>query len=94
MALSEQDLRDATPTVDFQYIEVTFSDADTDMDIRHSLDAPNPDDIQYQVVRADRATALYHDTSATRRTWTRDYIVLRSSAADAVIRLLLTVKRP
>jgi hypothetical protein len=90
----ESEFKDATPIVDHEYVDVTFGSADTDYDIRHSLSTPTPDEIQYQVVRADRATSLYHDTSATRKAWTRDYIILRSSAASAVVRILLTVKRP
>lgn len=94
MSFDEYDFRHATPAADHQYVDVTFSSANADMDIRHNLIAPNPDDIQYQIVRADRATSIYHDTSSTRKVWTREYVILRSSAASAVVRLLLTVKRP
>lgn len=86
--------RKASPYASYQELEVTFGSADTDMDIRHSLKTDRPDNIDYQVLRADRATSIYHDQSATRKVWGDGYIILRSSAANAVVRLLLTVRRP
>lgn len=83
----------ATPATNFQYVEVTFGSANTDLDIRHSLRAVAPDDIQYQVMRTDRATSIYNDESATRKVWTSDYVILRSSVANAAVRILLTAKR-
>lgn len=82
-----------SPFFSFQYVEVTFGTANTDYDIRHSIKTPNPDDIQYQLVRTDRATTIYNDLSATRKKWQEGYVILRSSAANANCRILLTVKR-
>lgn len=73
----------------FQFIEVTFGAADTDLDIPHTLAPVDPESLGYIVLRADRATSIYHDQSGTRRPWTRDYIVLRSGTADAVVTLLI-----
>lgn len=83
----------SSPAILYQYVDVTFGSANTDLDIRHSIATAQPDNINYQLVRADRATSLYHDQSATRKPWAEGYVILRSSAANAVCRILLTVKR-
>ena len=87
------DIKNFTPVVDWQYIEVTFGSANTDYDIRHNLTPANPEEILYQVVRADRATAIYHDQTGTRKAWGTGYIILRSSVASAKVTLLLTIRR-
>ena len=80
------------PVAEWQYLDITFGSASTDRIISHNLHPPNPEDVNYQVVRADRSTTIYHDQSGTRRYWKTGYIVLRSSAASAKVRLLLTVE--
>ena len=82
----------STPFVAFEYVDVTFGSANTDYDIRTVLRPVNPEEVEYMVVRADRATSIYHDQTGTRRAWGTGYLVLRSSVASAVVRLLLTLK--
>ena len=91
----EQDLEKASPFSQWDYITgVTFpSGAGSDLDIRHNLRTTDSEAIDYHIVRADRATSLYHDQSGTRRPWGTGYIVLRSSVASAVVDLLLTIRR-
>lgn len=97
MAINEKDRRTeqlvgaGLPFTRFQYVEATFGDANLDLLIAHDLDPADPDVLQYSVVQADRATQVYHDQSVTRRAWASDYILLRSSVADAKVRLLLTL---
>lgn len=86
-----QEILAGSPYIDFQYVTVTFGSADTDLDIRHDLRPANPENIYYAVVKADRATSIYNDQSGTRRAWNTGYIILRSSAASAVVTLLLAV---
>ena len=77
----------------YQYVDVTFGAADTDKDIRHTILTVSPDDIDYQLVRSDRSTNIYNDHSATRKPWGEGYVILRSSAANANCKILLTVRR-
>jgi hypothetical protein len=92
-AVSKTDLREVTPVAAWQYVTVTFSGANTDYDIRHDLRPIDPEAIDYQLVRADRSTTIYNDQSATRKAWGTGYIILRSSVANAVVTLLLTIRR-
>lgn len=76
----------------FEYVDVTFNaTANVDTDIVHTLMPINPETVQYQVLRIDRAASIYHDTSASRKPWRQNLIYLRSSAANAVATLLLTL---
>lgn len=84
----------ASPFASYQYVTVTFGTANTDLDIVHTLAAPDPDAIDYQVVRADRAVVVYHDASGGRRPWVAGRLTLRANTANAVVDLLLTVRKP
>ena len=84
---------ESSPTRQFEYVDHTFGTADADRDIRTILRPTNPDDLDYVLVRADRSTNIYHDQSATRKVWGKGYVILRSSAANAVCKILLTVRR-
>lgn len=90
----DEDMRKATPAAQYTYVDVTFGSANADHDIVHALRPADPDALDYQVVRADRATSIYHDTSASRKRWGKGYVILRSSVANAVVRILLTIERP
>jgi hypothetical protein len=83
----------SSPFTNYQYVEVTFGAADTDLDLRHGLRVALPDDIDYTLMRSDRSTNIYHDQSASRKVWGSNYVILRSSAANANCRILLTSKR-
>ena len=80
--------------IKFEYVDVTFGSANVDKDIRTSISVASPDDIDYQLVKSDRATILYNDQSSTRKVWQDGYVILRSSVANANCRILLTAKRP
>lgn len=71
-------------------VDVTFLAANADQDIAHTLQVENPENIRYVVVRKDRACDVYDNQTAPRRSWTKDYIVLRSSTAGAVVTLRLS----
>jgi hypothetical protein len=89
----ELEVEKGLPFSAFTYIDVTFETANLDVQVDHTLRPITPEDINYQVVRADRACLIYHDQSATRRPWGRGYILLRSDTAGAKVRLLLSVER-
>lgn len=81
------------PYSDFQYVTVTFGTSGTDTDIRHTLTPRTVDGVDYHIVRADRACAIYHDQSGTRKPWGTGYVILRCSVSSAVVTLLLTVRQ-
>lgn len=91
--VDEGRLAEVAPHTGWQYVTVTFGGANSDYMIEHQLTPSNPEDIDYQVVRKDRACDVYHDQSGTRRDWASSYIVLRSTVANAVVDLLLTTRR-
>lgn len=83
----------SSPFIKYEFVEVTFGSANTDKDIRTTLRVANPDDLNYQLVKADRACAIYNDQSSTRKAWQDGYVILRCSVASANCRILLTAKR-
>lgn len=89
----KQDILSGLPYVAFEYVDVIFGGADTDLDIRHGLRPANPENIHYEVIKTDRSTVIYNDQSGTRRPWGAGYVILRSSAASAVVTLRLFIPR-
>lgn len=92
-AVDQGQLREVAPYTTFEYLTVTFTTANADLPIAHSLRPSNPEDIDYEVVRKDRACDLYHDQSGTRKAWKAGYIILRSSVANAVVDVRLSIRR-
>lgn len=83
----------SSPYAQFEYVDVVFATtANLDTEIRHTLRVVDPEDIDYQVVRSTLPTIVYHDNSADRRSWGKGYLILRATAASAVVTLLLTVR--
>lgn len=82
------------PYSKFEYVTVTFpAVANTAIDVGHSLAPPDANNVDYEVVRADRACRVYDDQSGTRRTWQTNYIVLKCDTASAVVQLRLSLRR-
>jgi hypothetical protein len=92
-SLDRGQVQSIVPYTAFQYVDVTFSTANTDYPIAHTLQPANPEDIDYEVVRKDRAGDLYHDQTGTRKAWGTGYIILRCSVASAVMTLRLSLRR-
>ena len=81
------------PYAKYQYVTVTFNaTANLDSEVQHTLRPRDFEAVDYQVVKIDKAGVVYNDTSATRRAWTTNTIVLRCSAAGATATLLLTLR--
>lgn len=76
-----------------QEVTVTFLGANTDQDVPHQLDVENPEDVNYEVLRQDRAGSVYDNRSAPRRAWAKNYIVLRSDVAGMTMKLRLSISR-
>lgn len=96
----EANLRRGIPYASYQYIDVTFnSTEDVDTDIKHNLNPTDPYDVDYEVVRwkfsaaPTAAPVVYEDTSASRRAWGLNYIVLRCNEASVEATLRLSIRR-
>lgn len=83
----------ASPFASYQYVDVTFAGANTDYDVAHKLSPPTAESVDYQVVRKSQACDVYNDMTGTKRAWGTGYITLRCTVANAVVTLLLTVRR-
>ena len=83
-----------TPIFGWEYVTVTFpSTPGTDITVPHGLQPTDPEAVDYEVVKADRAARVYNDQSGTRHTWGVGDILLRCDTANAVIDLRLTKRR-
>lgn len=92
--MQEVDLLPRLPFANAQFVDVTFpSGADTDLVISHTLKTARPNEVRYLVVTQEAAGSIYRDTSATRRAWGSNYIILRSNTASLAARLLLFTER-
>lgn len=95
----EVGVRRALPYAQYEYVSVTFNaTANADTDIRHNLQPPTAEDIDWQVVGLEFSSApatipiVYRDASATRRPWGDNFLVLRSNVSSLTATLLLTVR--
>jgi hypothetical protein len=79
------------PFAQWQLVTVTFTAADTDQDIQHSLKPTRPDDIRYIPIRQSAAGSIYEDMTGARQAWQRNLIYLRASAAMTVDLLLVVL---
>jgi hypothetical protein len=76
----------------FEFVDVKFGAADTDVLIEHSLPTDRPEDVRWETVAIDKAGVVYRDGAAARRSWKDGYLLLRCSAANATARLRLSVE--
>ncbi len=81
------------PFSSYAYVDVTFGSADTDYIIEHSLKAKNPELIRWITVTNDTSGVVYRDNGTPPRAWGEGYIVLKCSAANANVRLLLFLEK-
>jgi hypothetical protein len=96
------DLVQSIPQDRFEFADVTFTAADTDVVIPYSRFRPvSPDDIRWldispsavNVGGVDTLPRLYKSALPSRKLWARGYIVLRSSVAGYSTRLQLFAER-
>lgn len=95
----EKELLARTTVAQFEYKDVNFNaSANNDTIIPHSLTPATPEDVDYEVVRWNFASApatapvAYVDTSGSRRPWGQGYIVLRSNVANATATIRMSVR--
>lgn len=84
-------LKEHAPYAQYQIVDVTFGEAYADKEIRHSLQPPTPEHIDYTILRQAQAATVFHDMSGSRKAWREGVILLRSNVANARVTLLLTV---
>lgn len=70
----------------WQYVEVTFEDADEDTDVPHTLRPSDPESVRWWVVALNAGAVIYKADTGT--AWHRDHIWLRADQ-PCTVRLLL-----
>ena len=76
----------------WEIVHVDFpATADTDVEISHHLQPPDPEYIDVEVLHASGPPMVYRDLSPSRRAWGNGYIILRSGVPSQKADLLLTV---
>lgn len=84
-------LKERTPYAQYELVDVEFGDAYQDTEVRHSLQPPTPEHVEYLIVKQAQAGTVYHDLAATRKPWTAGVLRLRSNITGARATLLLSV---
>lgn len=77
----------------YEYVDAVFGTAGVDVVVPHTLRPGHPEQVNYELVKADSACKVYHDASSTRRPWGDGYIVLRSDVSNTRVRLRLSVEQ-
>lgn len=88
----EERFQTASPSNRYTYVDVHFLTAGVDVVVPHTLRPAAPDAVAYEVAQISAPAVIYQDTTANRRAWTQNEIVLRSNVSNVVARLLLTVQ--
>lgn len=70
----------------YQYVDVTFPTANTDVRIRHDLKAVPLTEVYYTIVKKNKAGDVFTGTESL---WTQQHIVLQASVANLSVTLLL-----
>lgn len=85
----------ALPFLEFQYVDVEFTEANAYIRVPHSLPVEDPYDVRYIVTRKDKDCTISDNRTDTTHTeaWTKKFIVLKSNQAPAEAELLLTVRK-
>lgn len=83
----------SSPWAQHEFVTATFANANTDVDIKHSLRLLDPEAVYWLVVAIDKDATIYKDSSASRRAWDNGVIRLRASTSATTATLLLLVKR-
>lgn len=78
------------PFSQYQFIDVSFTNADEDVRLRHELKPIPVANIGYIVVRQNKATSIYDGTVST---WDANHFSVKSSEADAEVTLLVFTRR-
>lgn len=86
----EERFNASTPASNFQYVEVFFPTANTDVAVEHTLRPVYPDAVNYTVVQATTPVQVYHNGEG--RVGGPNTLFLRSNVGNVRVRLLLTLR--
>lgn len=86
------------PFEGWEVVEIAFPARDTDVKVPHTLNPDDPYDVAYITLGVTGGPAIIYDQpdlidSVAAVEWTKNYIVLRSSADEVVATILLVIKR-
>jgi hypothetical protein len=84
----EDNLLQFASTRQYEIQDVTFTDADEDVDVVHGLRVADPYRVRYQVLQSTAPVTLYHHPDSE---WGPKLLKLRSTGGNTVVRVLLTV---
>lgn len=88
-----RDLGTFSPFGYYEWVDITFTTADTDVvAVYTELQPQDPDLVRFLVVSNTTGGVVYRDGSASATPWTQGMVKLRCSAANAVVRVLLFVE--
>ncbi len=96
-----EDLRRQIFVKQYRIVDVTFTQANVDTPIPHTLRVDYPEDIRYLDITpgtvytggSDTVAHVYRSSGPTRTAFTTDTVFLRSTVAGYSTRLLLFVER-
>jgi len=75
----------------YQIVTVHFPTANTDVVVRHDLQPPDPEYVDFEVLNASGPPMVYVDKSPTRVSWGNGYVVLRSAVEGLKCEIRLSV---
>ncbi len=75
-----QEMLTRTPVQQFQYVDVTFSAANTDTGIPHTLKVSDVNAVRWVMVSVNAAASIYRSTTGAATPWQANQIWLRASA--------------
>lgn len=97
----EEDIRRQIPIKQYRIVEATFTEANVDTPISHTLRVDYPEDIRWLDITpgtvytggVDTVAHLYRSSGPTRLEFTTNTVYLRSTVAGYTTRILLFVER-
>lgn len=75
----------------YQIVTVHFPTANADVVVRHNLQPPDPEYVDFEVLNASGPPMVYVDKSPTRVAWGTGYVVLRSAVEGLKCEIRLSV---
>lgn len=96
-----EDIRRQIPFKQYRIVNATFTEADVDTPVPHTLRIDYPDDIRWLDITpgtvyngaTDTVAHIYRSSSPTRQPFTSQTVFLRSTVAGYQTRILLFVER-
>ncbi len=98
--INDPQLLKLLPMAQYEYVDITFTAANTETSIRHNLKVDSGDDIRWiDVTRGsvysagEQPVTVFRSGNPARKDWGSDYIFLMANVAGYTTRLLLFKER-